>query len=275
MPEPRVVVVVSDSTGNTAESVVRAALVQFVDEGVQLRMWPNVRNTDDAEKAVRLAATNGCLLVHTLVNHDLRRVVTNLCEQLQVQSVDLIGGLLDAMSSFLGSEPREAPGRPYVLDDAYFRRIDAMEFSVKADDGKHTRLFAQADIVLVGVSRTSKTPVSTFLAGQGYKVANLPMVHGIEPPEELFKLPRGRVFALTIDPETLMGIRQSRMAQLGVSEGGEYADEPHVFAEVRWALRLYRERTEWPIIDVTHLAVEETAAEILKRKAECELGGNG
>lgn len=273
MHEPHVVVVVSDSTGNTAEAVVRAALVQFSDQQIQLRMWPNVRNTDEAEKAVRLAADNGCMLVHTLVDDTLRRAVTHLCEQLQVTSVDLLGGLLDAMSDFLGAAPLATPGRPYVLDDAYFQRISAMEFSVKADDGKQSRLFSQADIVLVGVSRTSKTPVSTYLAGQGYKVANLPIVRGIEPPEVLFSLPKGRVFALTIDPETLMEIRQRRMAHLGVETTGEYTDAANVFAEVRWALDLYRSRTEWPIIDVTHLAVEETAAEILKRKSECELGG--
>lgn len=270
MSDSHVIVVVSDSTGNTAESVVRAALVQFGQERVQLRMWPGVRTTEDAEKAVVLAAESGSMVVHTLVNQDLRTAVSTLCESYQVQSVDLLGGLLDAMSNYLGSEPRESPGRPYVLDEAYFRRIDAMEFSVKADDGKQSRLFSRADIVLVGVSRTSKTPVSTFLAGRGFKVANLPIVHGIEPPAELFELPRGRVFALTIDPQTLMEIRASRMAQLGVDAQGEYADRAHVFAEVRWALRLYRERTDWPIIDVTHMAVEETAAEIMRRKTELE-----
>lgn len=271
MPD-HTIVVVSDSTGHTAEAVVRAVLVQFEHDEVTLRVWPGVRRLQDVERAVSLAAKTGGMLVYTLVDGELRDAVSDLCHAMQVQSVDLIGALLGTIAEYVGEEPRGRPGRPYVLDKEYFKRVDAMEFSVKADDGKKEALFAEADIVLVGVSRTSKTPVSTFLANQGYKVANIPIVHGIEPSPALFDLPRGHVFALTIDPMTLMEIRQSRLAHLGVeSRGGEYAEREHVFAEVRWALRLFRERTEWPIIDVTHMAVEETASEILRIRAEAGL----
>lgn len=263
---------VSDSTGHTAEAVVRAVLVQFEHDSVKLRVWPGVRQIEDVERAVMLASSTGGMLVHTLVDPSLREAVGEMCHALQVRSVDLIGALLGTISSYMGEQPRGRPGRPYVLDREYFRRVDALEFSVKADDGKQEAMFAEADIVLVGVSRTSKTPVSTFLANQGYKVANIPIVRGIEPSRALFALPRGRVFALTIDPMTLMEIRQSRLAHLGVdARRGEYAEREHVFAEVRWALRLFRERTDWPVLDVTHMAVEETASAILRIRAEAGL----
>lgn len=268
MSHRRTVFVVSDSTGNTAESVVRSALVQFGGEGVDLRVWPRVRRVSDAEKPIRLAAEGNAVLVHTLVDSDLRDWVSSMCLNLRVPSVDLIGMLLGTLSDYLQEQPTGMPGRRYELDDEYFQRVAALEFTVEADDGRRVSFFSDADIVLVGVSRTSKTPVSTCLAGQGYKVANIPIVHGIEPPEELFSLPKGKVIALTIDPAKLMDIRQSRLAHLGVGADGAYADRKHVFDEVRWALRLYRERTEWPIIDVTNMAVEETASEILRLRQE-------
>ena len=268
MTNRRTVFVVSDSTGHTAESVVRSALVQFGAESVDLKVWPRVRRVADAEKAIRQAAETESVLVHTLVNADLRDWVASMCLNLRVPSVDLIGMLLGTLSDFLGEKPTQMPGRRYQLDDEYFRRVAALEFSVEADDGRRVSFFTDADIVLAGVSRTSKTPVSTCLAGQGYKVANIPIVEGIGPPPQLFTLPAGRVFALTIDPEKLMEIRQSRMVHLGVDADGAYADREHVFNEVRWALRLYRERTDWPIIDVTNLAVEETASEILRLRQE-------
>ena len=263
--------VVSDATGSTGESVVRAALAQFAHDEVVLRMIPRVLTPDDAERAVRLAAEHGALVVHTLVNHSLRESMASLCTAWEVPSVDLIGSLIGELTQFLGVEADQQPGRRHELDERYFRRMAAMEFMVKADDGQNPRLLQEADIVLVGVSRTSKTPLSTYLAGQGYKVANQPVVHGVEPPPALFALPPGRVFALTIDPMKLLEIRQNRLAALGVSAQGAYADRQSVFAEVSWALRMYRERTAWPVIDVTRRAVEETAAEILRVRAELGL----
>lgn len=263
--------VLSDATGNTAEKVTRAALVQFQHRRVALRMWPRVRTHDEVARVVALAASHDALLVHTLVNADLRAHVTALAEHHAVRAVDLIGSLLSGLEDFLGDAPTEKPGVEIALDDEYFRRIEAMEFTVTADDGQNPALLDRADIVLVGVSRTSKTPVSAYLSGQGYKVANVPVVRGIEPPAALFDLPPGRVFALTIDPMKLAEIRRRRLAHLGVDESGSYADEEHVFAEVRWALNLFRTRSTWPIIDVTKLAVEETAAELLKHKSRLEL----
>ncbi len=270
----RAIFVVSDATGNTAERVVRAALVQFEHGSGQMRIWPRIRTVEEATKVVAHAATHGALLVHTLVNTGLREQVVVLCERFAVRSVDLLGPMLRELGAFLDETPHEEPGVSYVLDETYFRRIEALEFSVKADDGQSPSLLERADIVLVGVSRTSKTPVSAHLASKGYKVANVPLVMGIEPHDRLFELPPGSVFALTIDPGKLMEIRQHRLAHLGVLGSGEYADAEHVFREVRWALNLFRNRGGWPIIDVTNLAVEETASEILNLRAQIEIERN-
>lgn len=269
---PSTIFVVSDSTGNTAERVVRAALLQFERPGVRLQIWPRIRSAADITELVSHAAACHALLVHTLVNSELRQLLHAHAERSSVMSVDLFGTLLTSLSEFFEQPPQETPGASHRLDDAYFRRVEAMEFLVKADDGQYLPALDRADIVLVGVSRTSKTPVSAYLAGQGHKVANVPLVKGIEPPARLFSIPRGRVFALTIDPAKLHEVRQRRLEFLGFFSAGGYADVDEVFAEVRWALRLYRMRTNWPIIDITNMAVEETAAEILKQKSLIEAG---
>ncbi|MFT5992501.1 MAG: regulator of PEP synthase PpsR (kinase-PPPase family) [Bradymonadia bacterium] len=268
MAERVPIFVVSDSTGSTAESVVRAALIQFGEHRPMLRMYPRVRTEADVARVIDRADASGALLVHTLVNAELRDHFHGLANARGLRSVDLLGALLGTLADVLGTAPKGRPGGRFRLDEQYFERIAAMEFSVKADDGQDPRLWAKADIVLVGVSRTSKTPVSTYLSQQGYRVANVPVVQGIPPAAALTALPPGKVFALTIDPAQLMEIRQSRLAHLGVHGGGEYADREHVFEEVRWALRYYRRETTWPTIDVTHMAVEETAAEILKLRGE-------
>lgn len=263
----RPIFVVSDSTGATAESVVRAAMIQFGEHNPKLQMRPRVRTREEIGVVLDHAAERGALVVHTLVNPQLRDHLYAEAKARDVRSVDLLGALLGTLSEFLDEQPQGMPGKQFRLDELYFQRVAAMEFSVKADDGQDPQLWRKADIVLVGVSRTSKTPVSSHLAQAGYRVANVPVVQGIEPPAELLDLAPGHVFALTIDPAKLMEIRQSRLAHLGVGLRGEYADREHVFQEVRWALRFYRQRTDWPVIDVTTMAVEETAAEILKLRA--------
>ena len=269
--DKRWIFVVSDATGNTAEKMVRAALLQFGHGEAELRIWRRVRTFDEVEQMVAHASQVDALIVFTMVNAQLRQHLVDLASQQGRTIVDLLGGLLAQLSLFLDSQPRGLPGLLHRMDEDYFQRIHAMEFSVQHDDGRNPASLRRADIVLVGVSRTSKTPVSTALAAKGYRVSNVPMVKGVEPPAELFELPPGKVFALTIDPAQLMNIRKRRLAQMGVLASGEYADRRHVFDEVRWALDVYRSRGGWPILDVTSLAVEETAAEILKIKAQLEL----
>jgi regulator of PEP synthase PpsR (kinase-PPPase family) len=266
----RTVFVVSDATGHTAERVVQAALVQFAPKTIDLHTFARVRNAEDITRIVALAGLRDALVVHTLVNADLRNMLTELGQNEGVVCHDLFGGLLSTLGAFLELAPTGTPGVPIALDETYFRRVEAMEFTVASDDGQSQSMLERADIVLVGVSRTSKTPLSAYLAAQGYKVANVPLTLGIDPPPALFALPPGRVFALTLDPQQLTEIRQRRVAQYGFEDPGRYADADHVFHEVGWALQMIRQRSSWPILDVTRLTVEESAAELLKLKQQIE-----
>jgi len=164
----------------------------------------------------------------------------------------------------LEAAPEGVPGRMHQADDRYFERIEAVEFTVKADDGKEPRLLKQADILLLGVSRTSKTPLSVFLAHKGYKVSNVPIVLDRPLPNTVFEVDQNRIFALTIDPESLRHIRHQRMETMRMPGRTNYSDMDYILAELEWAEDLYRRNPSWPVIDVTRKAVEETAATILK-----------
>lgn len=265
----RAIFVVSDATGNTAEQMVRAALVQFDIQTPRLRIWPRVRTPREIDEIVTSATRRPTLIVHTLVNPQLGARLHQRCEASDVLCIDLIGPLLNQLGTYLHAHPRGRPGSGAALDDSYFKRVDALEFTVNQDDGRSPERLRKADIVLVGVSRTSKTPVATYLAGRGYKVANVPIVRGLQPPRELDALPKGRVFALTIDPGKLAEIRSRRMLELGVREKGAYSDFDHVVEELRDANTLYRSKG-WPIINVTNQAIEETASQILRLHARYE-----
>lgn len=255
--------VVSDATGGTAEQMVHAALVQFEGDTPVIRVWPRVRTLDDLDVILADAHQQGALIVHTLVKPQHAEHLHEQAEARGIACIDVIGPVLSKLSVFLQQPVRGRPGRNPELDEAYFRRIAAVEYTVNADDGRGLGRLKAADIVLVGISRTSKTPVATYLAGQGYKVANVPLVHGLPIPEELATLERGRVFALTIDAEQLVEIRSVRMQQLGVRDRGDYADVAHILEELRWATALFRAR-RWPVINVTNQAIEETASQLLR-----------
>lgn len=263
---PAMIFAVSDATATTAERAVRSALAQFPDAKGSLRIFPQVRDSEHLRRVLRSAQTQHALVIYTLVDPLLRDEASRIIEETELRGMDLFGPLLHHLGRHLGQRPAETPGLSAPLDEDYFRRIEAVEFAVQNDDGQNPRYLERADIVLVGVSRTSKTPVSAILAGRGFKVANVPLVPGVEPPSKLYDLEPGTVFGLTIDPLQLQSIRKRRVATMGVKSDGGYTDEAQVFAEVRWALDLLRKRGKWPIIDVTHMAVEETAAEILRRR---------
>ncbi len=260
LPQP--IYVVSDGTGGTAEKVVRAALRQFRGHVVDVRTFPDVKDPERLRALMREAARKQALVVTTLVQSESRDLAAKLARDLGVQYMDVIGGLLSDLERFLALRADEVPGRLHQADDSYFRRIEAVEFTVKADDGKDARMLREADIVLVGVSRTSKTPLSTFLAHKGLKVGNVPIVLDKPPPGQLFDVAPGRVFALTIDPEALETIRRSRIRAMVLSKYANYADADYILAELEFAMELYR-GNPWPIIDVTNRAIEETAATIL------------
>lgn len=268
MSEPRTIFVLSDATGETAEKVVRAALLQFTNVPVNLRMYTRVRLEAEMRSIVHRAKLTHALLVFTVVSTSHRELLRRLCDDENVDSVDLIGTLMTKLGSYLGAQPKGVPGLLHTLGDEYFRRVEAVEFTVRNDDGREPRNLPKADLVLVGISRTSKTPLSTFLAQKGFKVANVPLVLGIEPPKELFAVDQEKIFGLTIKAESLLQIRQARLKHLGMPSDTSYGQREHIAEEIAYAQSLFRQQPSWPIIDVTGKAIEETAADILRIKKD-------
>lgn len=272
LPQP--VYVVSDGTGDTAEKVVRAAFRQFRGHVVHLRTFSSVTRPEQLTALIRRASRQNALVVTTLVRKEMRELAERMAQDLGVRHIDLIGELLVELESFLNQTPVGVPGLLRQADEQYFRRIEAVEFTVKADDGKETRMLPEADIVLVGVSRTSKTPLSTFLAHKGFKVGNVPLVLDRPVPKELFQIDQRRIFALIISPEALQNIRKVRLRTMGMRDQTNYGDMDYILAELENARDLYRQHPQWPVIDVTGKALEETASTILEIYYERGFGSN-
>ncbi len=268
MEKPRYIDVLSDSTGETAEKVVRAALLQFPQAGALIRLHTRVRSKEVARGVIERSAREGALLVFTVVSPELREFVHGMTAELRIEAIDVIGSLIGKLGTYLEREPINMPSAMLPLSEEYFRRIEAVEFAVKSDDGKEPRNFKKADLVLVGVSRTSKTPLSTLLAQRGLKVANLPLVLGVNPPPELSDAAQDRVIGLTIGIEQLCEIRQARLRQLGMPGETNYAMREHVREELEFARALFQKHPEWPVVDVTGRAIEETAVIILEQIKE-------
>jgi len=264
----RPIFVLSDATGETAEKVVRAALLQFSSVPTSLRMYTRVRLEAEMRGIVSRAKSDGALLVFTVVSTSHRELLRRICDEENVDSVDLIGTLMGKLATYLGSQPKGVPGLLHAVGDEYFRRIEAVEFTVRNDDGREPRNLPKADLVLVGISRTSKTPLSTFLAQKGLKVANVPLVLGIEPPSELFDIDQEKIFGLTIKAESLLQIRQARLRHLGMPPDTSYGQREHIAQEIAFAQALFRQHPSWPVMDVTGKAIEETAADILRIKKD-------
>jgi [pyruvate, water dikinase]-phosphate phosphotransferase / [pyruvate, water dikinase] kinase len=262
---------VSDSTGETVTTVARACVAQF--EGVVPieHVWSFVRNRAQVAQVLSMVKALPGVVIYTLVSADLRQALHDGCRALNIPCVAVLNGVLAALSSLLGAESRPLIGRQHALDAGYFSRIDAMSFMLRHDDGQWTSELEQADVVLVGVSRTSKTPTSIYLANRGIKVANVPVVPDCPLPPELDALNGPLVVGLTISPEPLVQIRMSRLRQLRLEHDvrtgsyfeGDYAELERVRAELIHARRLFA-RHGWPVIDVTRRSVEETAAAIFQ-----------
>ncbi|MBW2546846.1 MAG: kinase/pyrophosphorylase [Deltaproteobacteria bacterium] len=216
------------------------------------------------------AAAQGAMVVFTLVRPELRDHFNEEATKLGVRHVDVIGSLIRQVGQYLKADPVNIPTAEMPLSEEYFRRVEAIEFAVKSDDGKEPRNLHKADLVLVGVSRTSKTPLSTYLAGRGLKIANVPLVLGVDPPSELYELPGYRVVGLTVDVDQLTDIRGQRLQQLGMPSDASYGLRDHVKAELEYAHDIFREHSEWMVVDVTNCAIEETATIILEALKERE-----
>jgi len=262
-PQPgHIVYVVSDATGATARRVVEAALAQFKGATVTVEQVPGVHDVAEVRRLVKQAARVGGTIVHTLVVPELRQAMLTEGRQRHVVTVDLMGPLVTRLSEVLELSPLARPGLQRQLDESYFERIGAIDFAVRHDDGRNPDDLPQADLVLIGVSRTSKTPISIFLAYRGWRVANVPIVANLEPPPPLFRVDRRKIIALTIQIERLILLRQVRANRMARGIPLEYASREHVKQELEWAELLTR-RERWPVVDVTNKSIEECAAEIV------------
>lgn len=242
--------------------VVRAALVQFRGADVRLHLRPHVGSEADVRAAVQAAADVGGLIVHTLVLPELRNVMLTEGRARNVPTIDLLGPLLLRIEDLLQLQPLAKPGLFREMDQEYRRRFEVVEFTVKHDDGQDPQGLPQADVVLVGVSRTSKTPLSMFLAGRGLRVANVPVVNQLPLPEELMRVDPRKVVGLTIGAERLLELRRSRLQQMETPPKFPYADPRQIWAELEYAQTLCA-RAGWPMVDVTDKSIEEVAAEVL------------
>ncbi len=258
---------VSDATGETVNSVARACLVQF--EGIEPdeHVWSMIRTDTQFDRALAGIEADPGPVMYTLVKSDYRVALVNLCRRLQLPCVSVLDPAIVALSGYLGIKSRNLPGRQHALDAEYFARIEAIEFALNHDDGQAARNLAEADIVLVGVSRTSKTPSCMYLANRGVKAANVPVVPGCPLPPELLVILAAKdggplVIGLTKDPTRLIQIRRNRIRMLNQDEHTDYIDPETVKAELAAARRLFSTHG-WPVLDVTRRSIEETAAAIM------------
>ncbi|PTX64879.1 hypothetical protein C8P63_10198 [Melghirimyces profundicolus] len=253
----------SDSVGETAEFVVRAASSQFNGGDAHIRRIPYVDDRKTIRETVEAAAEVGGMIAFTMVVTDLRKYLKEEAERHNVPVVDIMGPMLKGLSTLYGRSPKREPGLVRKLDEDYFRKVEAIEFAVKYDDGKDPRGLLRADVILIGVSRTSKTPLSMYLAHKRLKVANVPLVPEVEAPEELFRVPAERCIGLTIDPDQLNEIRRERLKSLGLTSRANYANMERILQELDYAEQVMK-RIGCPILDVSNKAVEETANIILE-----------
>lgn len=257
--------IISDGTGETASQMVRAGLVQYTNYDINIVKCKNIRTESQVEPLIEEIVQKSGMIVYTVVSKTLRKHILELSTQKNVLSVDLLGPLLLGFDAYFGnSTVVPQAGLLHSVDEKYYKRIEAIEYTVKHDDGKTFSALDQADIILVGISRTSKTPLSIFLSHKGFKVANIPLVLNTPLPEELFKVDQRRVVGLIIDPDTLLRIRRKRLEKFGQDPGSEYASREHVFKEIEYANQIFRQNRRWPVFNITDRALEETAAEIVR-----------
>jgi regulator of PEP synthase PpsR (kinase-PPPase family) len=257
----------SDSTGETLEMLAKAALAQFEDAEVVRHFWPMVRSGQHLDRILEEFTANPGLVLYTLVNPDIRARLEERCRALGLPHVAALDVITAALEERLGREAIGRPGRQHAMDDAYFARVDAIQFTIAQDDGMNADNWEQADILLAGVSRSSKTPTSIYLANRGYKVANIPIVVESPPPPSLFKLRGPLVVGLTTAPARLIQIRRNRLLSLNENTHTDYVDEERVASELAFARRMFADNG-WPVIDVTRRSIEETAAAVIKLHQE-------
>lgn len=253
---------VSDSTGETLNAILRAVAPLFESMTTLERSYYLVRSKRQLDKVLEEIEARPGVVLFTIAANDLRQILEQRCKTLKIPSMALLDGPLNMFSRHLGLAPSVKTGMKQTLDENYFHRIDALNYSMTHDDGQMIQGFEDADIVLVGVSRTSKTPTSIYLANRGYKTANYPLVYGGQIPPQLLELKKPMVVGLKVSPDRLISIRTNRLLSLNADSNSDYIDADTVREEVIYANRLF-ERQGWEVIDVTRRSIEETAAAIL------------
>jgi hypothetical protein len=253
---------VSDSTGDTLNAMARAVCARFTDILPIEHIYALVRSTRQLERALEEIAGAPGVVMHTIIDPTLRAALEDGCRKLDTPCIAALDPVVSALSRYLGAPLSSRVGAQHALDNEYFDRIDALNYAIGHDDGQGGQDLEKADVVLVGVSRTSKTPTSIYLAHRGIRAANVPLVPGAEPPAALFALKHTLVVGLTASPDRLVQIRRNRLLSLHENRESSYIDQDAVRDEIVKARRLF-ERHGWPVIDVTRRSVEETAATII------------
>lgn len=257
------VFVVSDSVGETAELVTRAAAAQFAQTAsFDIRRFPLVDDLESVHDVLQAALTQPTVVVYTLILPDVRVELQRLLREAGIPGVDIMGPMMTALAQLTGVEPTLQAGLVHRLDADYFLRVEAVEFAVKYDDGKDPRGMLKADVVLLGVSRSSKTPVSMYLANRKVKACNLPLVPEVSLPPEVFRVPH-KLVGLRVSPDKLASIREERVRTMGLSAGATYASIDRIHEELLYAEEVFR-KLGCPVVDVTNKAVEETAVRVLE-----------
>lgn len=260
------VLVVSDGTGRTARQALNAALTQFPGIDIDVVVHSDIRSQKEIREIVNKALKSGSLIVHTIVTDSLREFIIRECHIHNVETIDLMGPLLTRLSSQFIHEPSQQPGLYHKLNKEYFQRIDAMQFAFNHDDGQRTESLHKADIILLGVSRTFKTPISIYLAYKGWFAANVPIIMGIKPPEVLNQIDPSKIFCLTTTASRLSELRKTRNIKLG-GKIENYSEPEYVTREINFANRFYNLHHGWTLVNVTSKSIEEIASEILAIKA--------
>lgn len=259
----RYIFAISDASGKTSRMVVNAALSQFKTTEVVLKTISNVLTIEQIEDIIQWAANENGIVIYTMVSPEFRRKIMELGRLNGVPTVDILGPVLIRLSDLLEISPLAQPGLFRQLGDDYYKRIEAVDYTIKHDDGLGLKTIDQAEIVMLGVSRTTKTPVSIYLAYRGWKVANIPVIFKQELPEEVKKIDRKKIIAITVNPEVLLLIRRERQKRYGGVDLVGYTNIREIEREVDYAIELYKEH-QYSILNVTHKSIEETSTEIMR-----------
>ncbi len=254
--------ILSDATGQSGLDILKAALVQFENPHIKFTVFPKVEAKTKILKILGQAKADTALVAFTLVKKGNRELISEYCIKNNIYHVDILGPLINNISSYLKIEPMENPRLLRKVDERYFKRIEAIEFTVNHDDGQRAQRLEEADIVILGLSRTSKTPTSFFLAQQGFKVANVPIVPGIPLPDEVFKIDQSKISCLIMEPDVLQKVRLARLGHYTAESS--YTDLRKIYEETEHVDALCRKHKQWKVINTTNRSVEETSREIIQ-----------